>query len=135
MTLTARLATLAAIAALTGVLPATAVSATVSYHNIRSPSKQISCIAVKYGSGIECSAPYLPDIGDLDTYLALKAHGRSKLSERGDNPGYGGPIRTLHYGDTWKRPGIRCTMKTSGLTCRNRDKHGFHIQRGHVRRF
>jgi hypothetical protein len=112
-----------------------AAARTVTYKKIRSPSKQITCLAVKYGSGIECSAPYLPDIGELDTYLALKAHGRSKMSERGDYPGYFVPFHTLHYGDAWKRPGIRCTMKTSGLTCRNLDDHGFHIQRGHVRRF
>jgi hypothetical protein len=110
-------------------------AAVVTYKNVRSPSKQISCWAVKEGTGIECSAPYLPDIGPLDTYLALRPHGRAKLSERGDFSGYFAPFHTLQYGDTWKRPGVRCTMKTTGLTCHNRDRHGFHIQRGHVRRF
>jgi hypothetical protein len=114
---------------------APAGAATVSYKNVRSPTGQISCMAVQYGSGIECTAPYLPDIGPLDTYLALHAHGKAQQSERGDSAGYISPFRTLHYGDVWKRPGIRCSMKRTGLTCRNRDEHGFHIQKGHVRRF
>ena len=115
---------------------ATASAKTVRYKNIVSPTKQISCLAVKGGpSEIECSTPYLPDIGELDTYLSLRARGKSKLSERGDFPGYVTPQRTLHYGDVWRRPGIRCTMRTTGLTCRNRGDHGFHLQRGNVRRF
>ena len=109
---------------------------TVDYKNIVSPTRQISCFAVRGRSReIECSAPYLPDIGELDTYLGLRPRGRSILAERGDYPGYTVPRRTLHYGDTWRRPGIRCTMRRSGLTCRNRDRHGFHIERDNVRRF
>lgn len=115
------------------VLPALALAApaganTVSYHNIVSPTKQISCSAVIGSTEIECTAPYLPDIGDLDTYVALRKHGRSRLSERGDFPGFSDRRRTLHYGDTWKRPGISCQMRRTGLTCRNADDHGFHLQ-------
>jgi hypothetical protein len=113
----------------------TAPARTVSYANIVSPSKLISCFAVMHSSEVECTAPYLPDIGELDTYLGLRARGKAILSERGDFPGFSSPRRTLRYGDTWKRPGIRCTIRTTGLTCRNRDGHGFHIQRDHVRRF
>jgi hypothetical protein len=115
------------------VLPALALAApadakTVSYHNIVSPTKQISCWAVMGSTEIECTAPYLPDIGDLDTYVALRKHGRSRLSERGDFPGFSDRRRTLHYGDTWKRPGISCRIRRTGLTCRNVDDHGFHLQ-------
>jgi hypothetical protein len=114
---------------------APAQARTVSYENIVSPSKLISCFAVMHSTEVECTAPYLPDIGELDTYLGLRARGKAILSERGDFPGFSSPRRTLRYGDTWKRPGIRCTIRTSGLTCRNRDGHGFHIQKDHVRRF
>ncbi len=116
---------------------ATAQAKTVDYRRIVSPSKQISCHAVIpiAGGGIECSAPYLPDIGELDTYLALRKRGKSVLAERGDYSGYVTKRRTLRYGDTWKRPGIRCTMKTSGLTCRNLDGHGFSLAKGNLRRF
>lgn len=108
---------------------------TVTAYNIVSPSKLISCWAVLQSTEIDCSAPYLPDIGDLDSYFALRPRGTAKLAQRGDFPGHGTPRRTLRYGDTWVRPGIRCMMHASGLTCRNRDRHGFHIQRGNTRRF
>ena len=114
----------------------TASAKTVKYKNIVSPNEKISCLAVKGRSTeIECFASFLPEIGELDTYLALRKRGRSRLSERGDFPGYDSRPRTLHNGNTWKRPGIRCTMRKTGLTCRNRDDHGFHLERGNVRRF
>jgi hypothetical protein len=123
--------------ALVLVFAAPAGADVVHYKNFRSPSKQISCISVKYGGrGIECSATYMEQIGELDTYYALEPHGKSRISERGDYPGYpNAKQRTLHYGDTYKRHGIRCKMRTSGLTCRNKDGHGFHIAKGDLRRF
>ncbi len=118
------------------VLPASASAKTVHYKNFISPSKLISCISVKYGGrGVECSATYMP-AKDLDPYYALEPHGKAKAGERGDYPGYPNvKQRTLAYGDTYKRHGIRCTMLESGLTCRNRDGHGFHIAKGDLRRF
>src|SRR3954447_25111557 len=83
-------------------LCAGASAKTVSYNNIVSPSKLISCWAVMDSAEIECSAPYLPDIGELDTYYAVSSRGKSRISERGDFPGFSTPRRTLHYGDTWK---------------------------------
>ena len=65
----------------------------------------------------------------------MRPNGRARLSERGDFPGFSTPRRTLHYGDLWKRTGLACSMKTSGLTCRNRDNHGFHIAKGKSYRF
>jgi hypothetical protein len=114
---------------------AVASAKTVSYNNVVSPSKLISCYVVMHSSEIQCTAPYLPDIGELDSYYALRPHGKAILSERGDFPGYGTPRRTLHYGDLWKRTGTGCSMRTTGMTCRNRDGHGFHVQKGHSYRF
>jgi hypothetical protein len=128
--------TLCLTAALTLVVAGVAEARTVTYKNVVSPSGKISCYALKYdGPGIECSASYLPEIGELDTYLRLRKHGRSILGERGDYGGYLAKRHTLRYGDVWKRPGIRCSMKTSGLTCHNLDKHGFALALGNVRRF
>lgn len=120
--------------------PAAAAQAGTSHaDNVVSPTKLISCFAVRYGSGIECSASYLPRIGELDPFLALKPRGRSRLGERGDFPGYTTPRRTLHYGDRWKprrkATGITCTMRSTGLTCRNRDGHGFRLTKGAIKRF
>jgi hypothetical protein len=134
MTNVRRICAAAVVVALAG--PAgTAPAKTVTAYNIVSPTKLISCWAVLRSTEIECSAPYLPDIGELDSYFALRSRGTAKLSERGDFPGHSTPRRTLRYGDTWARPGIRCTMRTTGLTCRNRDRHGFHVQKGATRRF
>jgi hypothetical protein len=132
-----RLLTLTALLALVALAGsgAAASAKTVSYNNIVSPSKLIYCYAVIQSTRIECHAPYLKDIGELDTFLALSPRGRARYGERGDFPGHTTPRRTLHYGDTWKRTGIRCTIQTTGLTCRNRDNHGFHIAKGDVRRF
>jgi hypothetical protein len=123
--------------ALTLAWAAAAPAAVVTYKNIVSPSKQIRCHAViaVAGGGIECTATYLPEIGELDTYLALRKHGKSILGERGDYTGYIAKTHTLRYGNTWKRPGIRCSMKSSGLTCHNLDNHGFTLARGAIRRF
>jgi hypothetical protein len=33
----------------------------------------------------------------------------------------------LHYGHTWKGGGVVCSEATGGLTCRNRDGHGFFL--------
>jgi hypothetical protein len=121
--------------ALTGGFATQAGAATVTATDVISPSGLIRCWAVIKSTEIECGAPYIHRFGELDPYLAVRARGHSILSERGDYPGYGHKPRTLRYGDTWARPGIRCAMATTGITCRNRDAHGFHIQRGHVYRF
>ncbi|HVP03747.1 MAG TPA: hypothetical protein VMT10_14345 [Solirubrobacteraceae bacterium] len=122
-------------AALLVAVPA-AQGRVVTWKRIESPSRLISCIALKYeGPGIECSAPYLPRKYELDPYYELRPHGRTRAGERGDYPGYSVPNRILHYGDVWKRPGIRCSMARSGLTCHNLDGHGFHMARGALRRF
>ena len=122
-------------AGLAAACAAPASAATVTATDIVSPSGQIRCWAVIKSTEIECGAPYVHRFGDLDPYLAVRAHGHAILSQRGDYPGYGNKPRTLQYGDTWKRPGIRCAMRTTGITCRNKDGHGFHMQRGHVYRF
>jgi hypothetical protein len=124
--------------AVTLLAAASAQARVVTYKNIASPSKLISCISLKYGGpGIECGAPYLPPGKyGTDPYYELKPHGRTRVGERGDYAGYpGAKQHTLHYGDTWKRPGIRCSIDPGGLTCHNLDHHGFHMGRGTLRRF
>ena len=116
-------------------LAATASARTVTAKSIAGPNQQISCFAVKESTEIECLAPFLPEIGELDTYLAVRARGKAKLSQRGDYPSYDGRPRTLRFGDTWKRPGVRCTLRRTGLMCRNLDDHGFHLGRDRIRRF
>jgi hypothetical protein len=117
-------------------LPSTAAARTIRAHNITSPSGLIGCLQLKFGGpGIECQASYLPDIGPLDSYLELHPRGRAVLGERGDFPGYSTRPVKLRYGDVWRVARIRCSMRRTGLTCRNRDRHGFHMAKGDVRRF
>jgi hypothetical protein len=47
-----------------------------------------------------------------------------------------GSRRVLAYGKSMKLgPRITCTSRRSGLTCRNRDGHGFFLSRARVRLF
>ena len=130
-----RAALLVALLACSAAMAAPAAAKVVTETDVVSSSGMIGCWAVKHGSGIECTAASLPEIGELDTFLALERHGRSRLGERGDYPGYGHKRVTLRDGDSWRRPGIRCTMRTSGLRCTNLDKHGFSLPDGRVKRF
>lgn len=116
---------------------APAYAKVVHFKNFRSPSKLIGCISLKYGGkGIECFAPYLPPSKyGTDPYYGLEPHGKTQKAERGDYPGYSVGTYTLGYGVTWKRNGIKCKMRTSGLTCKNLDGHGFHMARGDLRTF
>ncbi len=128
---------LLAAAAASMVLAGPAAAKTVHHKLFRSPSGQITCNAVKYGGkGIQCSAEYLPAIGEFDPYLGLEPRGKTRYAQRSDFAGFpNARSRTMRYGDVWKRKGIRCKMEQSGLTCRNRSKHGFHLAKGDIRRF
>jgi hypothetical protein len=119
----------------TALLAPAASSKTVTARNVVSADERISCLAVVDSTEIECFATFLPEIGELDTYMALRPRGRARQAERGDFPGSGSPSRTLRNGDRWKRPGVRCALRRGGLTCRNRDDHGFRLVKGGIRRF
>ena len=41
----------------------------------------------------------------------------------------------LRYGSTWTLAGLSCSSKATGLTCRNRDGHGFFLSRQSWRTF
>lgn len=43
--------------------------------------------------------------------------------------------RKLQYEEVWVLPGIECTSKKTGLTCVNRDGHGFELKRSEQRLF
>jgi len=43
--------------------------------------------------------------------------------------------RTLRYGKRWKRRGIVCMSRRTGLRCRNRVDHGFFLSRRDWNRF
>ena len=48
----------------------------------------------------------------------------------------GGPgTPTIAYGRTWRRGGFTCTVRESGLRCRNGRNHGFELRIGRQRLF
>jgi hypothetical protein len=117
-------------------LPAAASARTVPGKSVH--TKHISCFAVMpvAGGGIECASPYLPDIGELDSYFALHRHGAARLGERGDYPGYpDAKPRRARDGDTWRWRGVRCRFSHDRVRCVNRSGHGFVIAAAGARRF
>jgi hypothetical protein len=47
----------------------------------------------------------------------------------------GTDVPTLGYGHTWKQGPLSCITRSSGLTCQNRDGHGFELSRERQRVF
>jgi hypothetical protein len=118
------------------ILPLGAQARSVSYLNFHSPSTRIGCSVERFGGpGLECSSPDITRLGDLDPYFRVAPRGRARHGQRGDFNGFSARSRTLRYGQTWRRFGVRCRMRRSGLTCRNRSGHGFHIAIGDTRLF
>lgn len=120
---------------LLGAVPA--VAKTVDPLRFRTPGGQVHCYALKVGGeGLECMSRLIPSRGQLDPYWGLAPRGRTTVGERGDFPGYATKERVLRYGSTYRRQGIRCTLRRpTGLTCRNRGDHGFRLVDGDSRRF
>ena len=118
------------------LVAAPAQAKTVHAKRINAPAG-IRCWAVMpvAGKGIECGAPFLAKIGELDPYLAVSRHGRAILGERGDYTGYSDRPKRMADGDTWRWKGVTCRLRDRGLTCRNADGHGFVLKKGAIRRF
>jgi hypothetical protein len=79
---------------------------------------------VAAGSGISCYSEALPST-ELDGYVELHAHGKSKLGERGDSPWRNTQsLAKLKRGQRWQRVGVKCRLRKN-LRCENADGHGF----------
>jgi hypothetical protein len=106
----------------------------------RTPSKNIGCV---YSSGptyLRCDVlsglkPEPSGTCDLDwTGLTMGLTGRAKPMCAGDTA-YDAHSRILGYGKTWKRGGLTCVSRRTGLTCTNRSRHGFVLSRRRWRLF
>lgn len=111
----------------------------------KTPSGKIVCQWVTGGSpstSVECGVvtglkPRIPKSGAACKHLdyvgnrvSLSVTGRVELVPcAGDAGPFADPAHTayLHYGKTWSAGGLTCTAATNGLTCRNRDGHGFFL--------
>jgi hypothetical protein len=66
---------------------------------------------------------------DVDwTGLAVEADGKAGPVCAGDTVA-DQDAKTLEYGSKWKRNGIVCKSRRSGLRCHNRKHHGFFLSR------
>jgi len=105
----------------------------------RTPSGNIACL---YGSGVlrcdirqmtnQTTAPKTCSL-DWGDAFTVGRRGRARRICHGDTVGFTGPV--LRYGRTWRRNGIVCVSRRSGLRCRNTDAHGFEINRSRQRLF
>jgi uncharacterized protein DUF6636 len=100
----------------------------------RTPSKNIGCVYSTGPAYLRCDVlsglkPEPRGKCELDwTGLELAPTGRARPTCAGDTA-YDNRSPILGYGKTWKRGGLRCVSRTTGLTCRNRSGHGFVLSR------
>jgi hypothetical protein len=74
------------------------------------------------------SGPACAHLDYVGNRVSLSVTGRVQLIAcAGDAGPFAAPAQAvfLHYGKTWRAAGLSCTAATKGLTCRNRDGHGF----------
>lgn len=96
------------------------------------PSKNIGCT---FGEGVlVCDVlsglnPEPKRSCELDwTGIEMEASGPAQARCAGDTA-YDQNAPVLAYGDTWGSGGFFCQSAKTGLTCRNRDSHGFKLAR------
>jgi len=129
------------------LLPAS-VAAASTVLLFRTPTGNIGCVFASGlpGSGppsVRCDirsrlrpAPRQPKSCPLDygDSLSVSQHGRAILVCHGDTA-IDPHSRVLAYGHVFRRAGVECTSRSTGLTCTNEDGHGFFLSRQSWRRF
>ena len=110
----------------------------------RTPSKNIAC--AYYPASITGRAVFRCDLlsglkprptrhCDVDwTGASMGPRGKAGPTCAGDTV-YNTRAPILAYGRTWSYGGVVCKSRTTGLTCHNRDAHGFFLSRASWRVF
>ena len=133
----------AAVVATLGMSPAPERNQLQSF---QTPSGNIACMAHLDDDGrwtLRCdigrrdwdggSAGEDCDLDDGDS-LGLNATGRAYWVCHGDTV-LGPGSAVLSYGSTWRAGPFTCTVERTGVTCRNRARHGFTLSRASYRIF
>jgi hypothetical protein len=108
----------AALLLLLVTLPAASAQA-ASQRHFRTPSKRIACLMLT--TSVRCDTFFLNDVA-----FRLTAHGPGKRIHVTDTVALvKEPI--LAYGKSAKLGPFTCTSQTVGLTCKNREGHGFFV--------
>jgi hypothetical protein len=139
-----------AVCAGAGLAAAPHARAQPSYGYFKTPSGNIICdYLLGAGGFVECGVrsglkpavhPHSCSIGDpVHDRIDLPASGRARVPRCAGDPGpflgYQNHPRKLRYGKHWSGSGMRCNSARRGLTCRNRDHHGFFLSRARWHRF
>ena len=110
------------------------VPAPVVQRGFLTPSRNIACNAGPYRGQalLDCT------VSSVGTHRGQKlwyvrVYGRAGSGVLASNAATDFP--TLPYGRTWVWHGIRCVARRTGLTCTNRDRHGFFLSRERQRIF
>jgi hypothetical protein len=72
--------------------------------------------------------------GDYGDSIQVRKRGRATLVCHGDTA-LDPHARPIAYGHVWRRDGITCTSRVTGLTCSNVAGHGFFVSRRRWRVF
>src|SRR3954452_15497664 len=89
-----------------------------SQRHFRTPSKRIACLMLK--TSVRCDTFFLNDVA-----FRLTAHGAKRIHVTDTVALVHEP--TLAYGTSAKLGPFTCTSQTTGLTCKNRQGHGFFV--------
>ncbi len=129
---------MACLAALLVAGTASAAPRALHSRTFRTPSKNISC--AYYPASVSGTAVFRCDLlsglkprprtkCDVDwTGASMGLRGRAGPTCAGDTV-YDQRAPILAYGSTWSLAGLSCSSQQVGLTCRNRDGHGFFLSR------
>lgn len=133
-----------AVSLLLALLVAAPAASGSTYVDFRTPSGKIGCGWYKEGSreSLRCdilnrnSLPRRPASCDADYghAFAMTRHRRARAICAGDTV-VNQRAAVLGYGRTKRIGGFRCTSRTSGLTCKNLDGHGWFLSRERVKLF
>ena len=113
------------IAAVTFV--AGSASASADWSGFATPTRNIVC----NGSGLRLDCVVFSASRTCQKTWTLRTRGRAARHCYFANIGTDVPV--LRYGRSIARSGIRCLSRRRGLTCANRDHHGFFLSRGSQR--
>jgi hypothetical protein len=111
-----------------------AIAAEIIYFQV--PSGNIHCgVSQSY---LDCEIgtstaklPAKPKDCNLDwgNRFGMSSTGKAQRSCHGDTIGRNPKNQVLEYGKTWRGEGFTCTSKSTGLTCKNKDGHGWTLSK------
>ena len=110
-------------------LTITPASSAFAISEFRTPKHAAYC-GPTHGAAPPRMICWTPDDGFT---VSMDKRGRARSRYVSDNRGFRDPItkRVLRFGKTWRNSvlGYRCVSRRTGLTCRNRDGHGWWLGR------